>query len=382
MRQTTICIAFAIVCSALVADETLPEKTPLTEKTDFKPFTGKITRNKVRMRLKPNLDCPILRELSHEDLVIVTGESEDFYIIKPPTDLKAYVFRTFVLDNFIEGNHVNVRMEPDTAAPIIGQLNSGDRVDGIISALNSKWLEIEPPLATKFYICKEYVENIGNPSLLQTLYQRREDVTQMLENSNAQSQAELQKPYEKINLEPTIAVLNKIINQYSDFPSQVTQAKEILRITQEAFLQKKLAYLEYKTSQLENKDNLQNDASSSPSTKENSTEPMTSSWDEREMFIFQQWAKKSPTSSLEEFYTQQHKQALKLTGIIEPYVRPVRNKPGNYILISKTNRLPVAYLYSTLIDLSSTLGKEVTLAVVPRPNYDFAFPAYFVLAVE
>src|SRR5689334_11520447 len=78
----------------------------------FIPFTGKITRNKVRMRNQAHLDAKIVRELNKGDMIVVVGENEDFYAVQPPPDIKAYVFRTFVLDNLIEGNKVNVRLAP------------------------------------------------------------------------------------------------------------------------------------------------------------------------------------------------------------------------------------------------------------------------------
>jgi hypothetical protein len=41
--------------------------------------------------------------------------------------------------------------------------------------------------------------------------------------------------------------------------------------------------------------------------------------------------------------------------------------------------LPIAYLYSTQVDLQGKVGQAVTLQAAPRPNHHFAFPAYFVL---
>ncbi|MCB1112322.1 MAG: hypothetical protein KDK72_06685, partial [Chlamydiia bacterium] len=138
------------------------ETTKTVTKNEIKPkpftaFTGKITRNKVRLRLQPNLDGHILRELKKGDMLVVIGEQDDYYAVQPTQDQKAYIFRTFVLDNTVEGNHVNVRLEPDVDAPIVAQLNTGDRVDGKVSPQNSKWLEITPPSSARYYISKEYV---------------------------------------------------------------------------------------------------------------------------------------------------------------------------------------------------------------------------------
>jgi len=44
--------------------------------------------------------------------------------------------------------------------------------------------------------------------------------------------------------------------------------------------------------------------------------------------------------------------------------------------------LGVAYLYSTQVNLEDFVGKRVTLLVSPRPNNNFAFPAYYVFEVE
>src|ERR1700759_3607011 len=60
----------------------------------FEQFTGKITKNKVRLRLQANYEGPVLRELNQNDLVVVLNETEDFYAIQPPSDFRAYIFRT------------------------------------------------------------------------------------------------------------------------------------------------------------------------------------------------------------------------------------------------------------------------------------------------
>lgn len=395
MRQAATCLATALLALSVpafaVSEPTAPVQNLAAETTPFNAFTGKITRNKVRLRLQPSLDAPILRELKHNDMLIVIGESNEFYAVKPPPDVKAYVFRTFVLDNVIEGNHVNVRLEPDLEAPIIGQLNSGDRIDGTISPLNSKWIEIAPPESSKFFVCKEYVENIGPTSVLSTLTKRRDEVNDLLEAAEESSQAELQKSYVDIHLEKTLADLNRIISQYTDFPDQVASAKELIAQTQDTYIQKKLAYLENKASTTDNSRNMRSEPTQQspsaqpipqPTTDSSTSSDKRAAWSSVENALYEAWAQNHQGSSVDDFYAQQRNGALVLTGIVEPYNRSVRNKPGDYILISKNSRLPTAYLYSTKIDLQSKSGKEITIVAIPRPNNNFAFPAYFVLSVE
>jgi len=357
----------------------------------FEAFTGKISRNKVRIRLQPSLDGKILRELNKDDMVVVQGETDDFYVIAPPADLKGYIFRTFVLDDTVEGKHVNVRLSPDLEAPVLVQLNSGDKVHGSISPSNNKWLEIDPPAGTKLYISKDYVEKIGDAQHLSNTERRKKEVFGLLNEAEVASREELNKSFENIHVEPIVATLNKIINNYSDFPSQVGQAKELLNQLHEIYLEKKLAYLEAKAQ-------AQQPAATASATPIETPVPekvreslpiprldainaQAAAWIPVETALYQEWAQNT-NGSPDQYYDQQKRQAVVLKGVIEPYIRALRNKPGDYLLISKNTRLPMAYLYSTKVDLQARIGKEVTVMAVPRPNNQFAHPAYFVLTAE
>src|SRR6185436_8172560 len=103
----------------------------------FSPFTGKVKGKKVRLRANADLESRVVKELNRSDLLVVTGEKGDFYSVEPPPGSKAYVFRSFVLDGVVEGNRVNVRLEPSLDAPVIAHLNSGDPIKGVLSALNN-----------------------------------------------------------------------------------------------------------------------------------------------------------------------------------------------------------------------------------------------------
>lgn len=391
-------------------------QTPPTQdpSVPFKAFTGKVTKNKVRLRHQPNLDSAIIKELNHGDLLIVTDESDDFYAVQAPAGLKAYVFRTYILDNAVEGSHVNVRLAPDVEAPVIGQLSGGDKVNGTISATNNKWLEIQLPSNTRFYVAKDYVEKIGDPSLLSTIEKRKEEVNTLLNTTREESQKELQKAFPEVNLEPAIANLNKIINRYTDFPEQTAKAKEFLETLQDNYLQKKLSYLEAKSkmaqsdwesrnaqlnehmqaqqqrlSQLEQQLQKEKNSKTSnffPQNVQGNNTPVPSNkmeaWVAAEQAIYENWSRQNDGRSMAEFYQEQGQNAVALTGIIEPYTRVVKNRPGDYILVNQSNNLPIAFLYSTQVNLQNRVGHGVTVYGIQRPNNNFAFPAYFVLSVE
>lgn len=154
---------FFSLSSVLAEDLSVSTKAQPVQPADsenthaFVPFTGKISKTKVRMRTQPTYDAQIVREVIPGELVVVLGETEDFYAIQPPTEFKAYIYRTFVLDDIVEGKNVNVRLNPDLESAIVAQLNSGDRVQGTIDPYSPKWLAIDMPATARFYIAKEFV---------------------------------------------------------------------------------------------------------------------------------------------------------------------------------------------------------------------------------
>ncbi len=382
---------------------------------NIEPFTGKIIRNKVRMRLQPSLDAPILSEFLKDDLLNVVGESGEFYAILPPKDTRAYIFRTFVLDGTVEGNRVNVRLEPALESPVIAQLNSGDSIDGVVSALSSKWLEIAPPSTTRFYVCKEYVENIGTAAMMQQIEKRRTEASALLNSAQLNSKIELQKNYQEMNLDGVYADLNTLITQYSDFPKYVDRAKILLNSIQDAFIQKKITYLEAKTIAMETREaavKKENDSKpvnaeqmpirkeknlprddSFPQTSEkiiSNWEPfdpdkMTSRmaiWIPQERSLYEGWRQRRQKGSPREFYEEQFGETIELKGVIEPYIHTIKTKPGDFLLVNPSTKLPIAYIYSTRVDLQKNQGQAVLLHAVKRPNYNFAFPAYYVISVD
>jgi hypothetical protein len=61
------------------------------ENSSFTPFTGKVIADKVRMRTTPDLDGHILNQINKETLLLIVGEKNDFYAIKPSPETKLYI---------------------------------------------------------------------------------------------------------------------------------------------------------------------------------------------------------------------------------------------------------------------------------------------------
>lgn len=377
-----------------------PQTTP-----SFEAFTGKVVKSKVRLRQQPSLEGSVVRELQQGDLLVIVGETDEFYAVAPPADVKGYIFRTYVLDNVVEGNKVNVRIAPDVEAAVIAQLAAGEKVSGVVSPINNKWLEIAPPASTHFYVAKDYIQKIGNASFITTLEKRKEEVNSLLNSTYLGSQTEMAKSFPEINLDAIYANYNKIITSYTDFPDQVSRAREQLSKLQDNYLQKKLSFLEAKTkmtqedwqnkntnlnqqvkNQQQKLEYLEQQLKSKGNTNRTSIDNQglsnkMAAWIPTEQHLYQTWLQNNQ-GTMQDFYNDQEGQMITLTGIIEPFIRSIKNKPGDYMIVNPISNLPIAYLYSTQVDLQEKIGRKVTIKALPRNNNNFAFPAYFVLSVE
>lgn len=372
----------------IAANPTSPKKGEA-----FKPFTGRVIGNKVRLRVQPDLEGHIFRQVAKNDLLLIVGEEGEFYVVQPPKDAKAYVFRSYILDNVVEASRVNIRLEPHVDGPIIGQLQAGDKIQGQVCAMNHKWLEIPTPPSTRFYVSKEFIANAGGPEYLASMEKRKSQVEELLNTALLNADSESKKQYEEMSPQLVIEQFQSIIRGYSDFPEAVARAKEGLTVFKDSYLLKKIAYLEAKTQlSSEVKDELlarhkaekQELFSPQPSVIVKRTDKEMTDiprfWDGLEESLYLSWTAFHSGRKIDDFYAEQKANASILVGTIEVYNHPVKNPPGDFILRGSDS--PIAYLYSTVVDLEKYIGKEVTLQVSPRPNNHFAFPAYFVLGIE
>lgn len=377
-------IAEAPVMPAVPVHLAAPQRAmkETAKEISLSPFTGKVKGKRVRLRTQPDLESHVVKELLRNDLLIVVGEKGDFYAVETPAEIKGYVFRSYILDGVVEANKVNIRLTPDLEAPIIGHLSQGDKIDGSVSAANSKWYEITPPSKVRLYIAKDYVENIGGTEMKMKLDKRRQSIVHLMDSANQLALAEMRKTFQQIDMDRIAQAYNVIIKDYADFPESVEQAREALVLAQEAYLQKKIGFLESKTNSLAMEDEVASFAiSKEPSAVLHAfaTDKMKQ-WEPIEEAIYLTWSRINEGKDLPTYYEEQKMKAIPVTGIVEAYGTAVKNKPGDFVL--KEKDLPVAYIYSTQVDLQNYIGKRITIMGSPRPNNHFAFPAYFAFSVD
>nr|NGX33412.1 hypothetical protein [Candidatus Anoxychlamydiales bacterium] len=108
MLRLLLTINFMLFSISLIA-----ENSNSQVQQQFKSFTGKITGSKVRIRSGSDLDSHIITQLSKNELVLVKEDAGDFWGVAPLSNAKAYVFRNYIIDNVVEADRVNIRLEPN-----------------------------------------------------------------------------------------------------------------------------------------------------------------------------------------------------------------------------------------------------------------------------
>lgn len=309
------------------------------EHASLEPFRfGSVTSKRVRMRTAAQLDAPVICELNKGTPLKITAETSDFYAIVPPLPMKAYVFRTYVLDGKIEGERVNVRLGPSAEAPILTQLSSGYPVNGKPSQTNPKWLEIDLPATTRFYISRDYVQLIDE----RTFAELAQNFQSVKSGSQAASVAKAEQTPSKQEAET-----------YQPEPVSVsppTKEPEPVKAVEPV----KIATIEQK-----------------------STSHLTR-WQVKEQNLQNQWLLLHAPSTAQNYQDVLQVSAKRLKGILEPYVAP-EDAPGDYLL--RDGSRVIAIVYSAEIDLATYIGESIELKVIERSNSSYAYPAFCVLEV-
>lgn len=375
-----------------------PEKTE-AKKPPFTPFTGKVSKNKVRMRVLPGTDSPIVKELSQGEYLIVEGEDDEFYAVRPPEGVKGYVFRTFVLEGAIEGSKVNVRMEPNTDSPVLTQLNSGDKVNGRISPTSSKWMEIALPETVRFYVSKDFIKKAGDRNYLATMQRKKGEAKDLLDAAARAS--ENMTDFPQINYDFIVKQYEKVLTDFPDLDEEKIRAETLLKQFKEEYTKLKIAYLESQTGKIHQAEKLEVEKQSLeqrmkeqqkrlaqleqqihteqvPAALSSTAAPY---WMNQERELYLKWMEKEGSKPIDVFYDEQRLEGVTLRGTIEPYSKNVKNKPGDFLLVNPQGR-PIAFLYSTVVNLHELVGKDMVLIGSERSNNNFAFPAYFVISAE
>jgi uncharacterized protein YgiM (DUF1202 family) len=371
-----------VVVESTVAESSAQEEPRSSEgRQPMEPMTIRVMKDHVRLRNRADRNSPVVLELHQDDLLLADGLEQDFYAVQPPEELKAYIFRAYVLEGGIEAQNVNVRLAPSLDAPIIGRLTQGDRVETLSEDVDGKWLQIRCPESCHFFVAKDLVEQAGSAELYVTARHRQATLHQMMTRAQEIVKEEMQKPVEEMRLDEAQSLLEEICSQYEDFPQQKARAQKLLAQIRTDYLSKNVAFLDgtVQTVAEVTPAALHSMADTGASDPLKVTDRMRV-WIPTEQSLIQAWLAMNHGQTPHDFYLEEQRNAHELTGQLEVFQSSARQRPGDYVL--RRGNVPIAYLYSTVVNLQEQVGQTIRILGSPRSNHHFAFPAYFVHQVQ
>ena len=282
---------------------------------------GKVVGNNVRVRLKPDTNSKIICTLNKDFVVTITNEDGMFYQILAVEKSPLYVYKKFVNHGKIDGNNVNVRSEPNQQSTVITQLNNDDRIDVVDSDTSTdKWIAIAPPNSVRYYISKNYVKQIDEKTAWTLIQEQNKPTTPEI--------IDTVKVEKEVQPKEDITSTNTLVTHNIDIPF-------------EQFVRPQ--------------------------------------WVDLETDIYSRWKQKHSNGDYQHFLATESEFARLEHGRIVKVHKVSLNHPGDFILYD--GKKPIAYIFSTTIDLNDYNNQEKKLMLTERPNNMWGLPAYKVVRV-
>lgn len=126
-----------------------PETAPAWISSRYVDPDGTIKGNRVRIRARGNLTCPILREANRGEKVEIVGRVSDWYKIKAPTEARAFIYGKYTVLGVRppEGVEVDVAVAIDASKPEIDEPLAADRADEETASAEGPEAKTEEPEA-------------------------------------------------------------------------------------------------------------------------------------------------------------------------------------------------------------------------------------------
>ncbi|MEM8628677.1 MAG: SH3 domain-containing protein [Chlamydiota bacterium] len=312
--------------------------------------------------------------MRQDDIVLIVGQKKDFWQLAPPKTLHCYIPSACVSPGNSLLKSVQVFPKPSADGPVLATLQKGEPVSVLPSKQEAGWCEISPPSCLSCYARKDAVVYCDTADQFSLLVESREKAESDLLQAYRGLERVLKEPQITPLAEKVSLFFHDFLREYAPFPFLQNRAREGLYFLEEH--KKKWA-----SSRMEKERNFSLQTGSLEKVAVSPLQPKgVDPWRQVEEGLFSIWQTSHPHKSLQEYYAEQTLQGVTAEGMIEAYEMRVTNCPGDFLL--RKNQRPVALLYSTKWDLTKYQGKQVRLLLAPRPNHQWAFPAYFVLEVD
>jgi uncharacterized protein YraI len=121
----------------------------------------KVTGDRVSLRSTPDLNAELLdRAMRGEELVFL-GETNDWVAVQAPDSLHFWASSEYIQNGVVVPAKLNIRSGPSQNYSVVCVLNAGAAVS--LRGEFNEWLKIAPPIGSKVWISKQYVEKIEPP---------------------------------------------------------------------------------------------------------------------------------------------------------------------------------------------------------------------------
>lgn len=118
----------------------------------------RVARTNVNLRAKPMLIVEVAGQVQAGAILNVKSSREDWIEVEVPHEIGVWVSRSYVKDDKITGNNVNIRAGPGMNFSVIGQLNEGESVE--IMESYGDWLKIAPKPQCSLWVHRSLVEPV------------------------------------------------------------------------------------------------------------------------------------------------------------------------------------------------------------------------------
>lgn len=180
------------------------------------PFVGRVTGNRVNVRVGSNANTAVVTQLNKGKLVLVLEEDDAFFFIEPPEGTTFWIYSRLVRDGWPKSDDVNVRSGPGTHYPIVCQVDKNTSLD--IVEEKEKWIRIRPPQGSTAKINKDYVVYFSTPENYAAKLEEEKISQEQFKEIEAFRRVELNKSMMEINFDLLLGKYQNLLDQFPGSP--------------------------------------------------------------------------------------------------------------------------------------------------------------------
>ena len=155
LKKKSIIILAVFLCQSIFLSMALAEQ-------NF-PFTGYVTENGINVRADSTVGSEVICSVNKGERIEAVSEKYNWYKIKLPECAPSYIHKDMlgVVENNkakLIRDKVNIRLKPNLEAEILGRISEGETVE-VIKA-EGDWYQIKPVNNTFAWIHKKFLEEI------------------------------------------------------------------------------------------------------------------------------------------------------------------------------------------------------------------------------